>query len=471
MKSNRRTAWLVVMGVVALFYLAMFGRVLEYLNPITGDEPFYVMTAISMVRDRDLDETNNYIQRQYEAFYPEEPLPADWKGWPAFPRDLPPHPAISERPGLHTKHGLGLSILIALPYAIAGRIGAMLVVTLAGAVLAGQMFLLAREGGVSEKTAALAAVALSMTMPLAPYALLIFPEVPAALLIIYAIRRMAASGNETWQWLLTGAAIGFLPWLHQRFAVMSAVFAAILLYRLIQTRSRNGAPALLPVAIGGFSIIGYNLWLYGQFTQNTADHAGFSRLSGTLNGLAGLMLDAQWGLLVVAPVMTIAIAAIPVWARSNKRTASIALLAVAPYLLVVGAYQVWWGEWGPAARYLVPVVPLLAAPLATWIHRGTGIHRAVAGLAWIFGLVITLIGFANPQRWYHHPDGINKVYALIGERFGFDLAGRLIPYQFYSPATPAERVALVMLTLMLTGLLGWWFWRSAGNRGGRFRRV
>lgn len=460
MSGNGRTAWLAVMGVAAIFYLAMVPTVLDHLDPITGDEPFYVMTAISIIRDRDLDESNNYAKRDFEDFYPEEPLPLGWKGWPAFPRDLPPHPAISEREGLHTKHGLGLSFLIAIPYAIAGRVGAMLVVTVTAVLLSGQMFLLVRESGANARLAAIAAIALSVSMPLAPYALLIFPEIPAALLIIYAVRRLSTSTNSTGQWLATGAAIGFLPWLHQRFAVMSAVFAAILLYRIIHSRRRQGAFALVPVAIGGLSIIGYNLWLYGQLTQNTADHAGFSRLNGTLNGLGGLLFDAQWGLLVFAPVAAISIAAIPTWARLNRRTATVAAVAVAPYLLIVGAYQVWWGEWGPAARYLVPVVPLLAAPLATWLRYGSPAQWAVAGGAWLFGMLLTVIGFSNPQRWYHHPDGINNLYRVIGDRLSIDLAGRLIPYQFYSPATPSERIALAVLAGMVIVLLAIWLNRT-----------
>lgn len=463
--TGRRRSWLLlVMGATAIFYIAMFSTVLEHLDPITGDEPFYVMTAISIVRDRDLDEFNNYANRDYDEFYPEEPLPAAWRGWPAFPRDLPPHPAISERDGLHTKHGLGLSFLIAIPYAIAGRVGAMLVVTLAAVLLSGQMFLLARESGAQDQISAMSAIALAVTMPIAPYALLIFPEIPAALLIIYAVRRLSSSSNSTWQWLATGAAIGFLPWLHQRFAIVSAVFAAILLYRIVLSRSRSGAVALLPVALGGFSIIGYNLWLYGQFTQNTADHAGFSGLSGTLNGLGGLLLDAQWGLLVMAPLTLICIAAIPTWARANRRTATVVALTVSPYLLIVGAYQVWWGEWGPAARYLVPVVPLLAAPLATWLKHGSVAQWSIAAGAWMFGMLLTVIGFANPQRWYHHPDGINKLYSIIGDRLGFDFAGRLIPYQFYSPATPAERIALAVLAVLAVVLLSVWI--NGSVRGG-----
>lgn len=216
---------IVVMALVAVFYLALLPTVFRHLSPVTGDEPFYIMTAQSMLRDRDLDESNNYANRDYEAFYPDDPLPANWQGWPAFPRTLPPHPATSERAGLYTKHGLGLSLLIAAPYELAERLGAVLVVVLCAVLLAGQMFLLSREARATNELAALIAVGLAIAMPIAPYATLIFPEIPAALLVIYAVRRLSANHNNLAQWLATGAAVGFLPWLHQRFAVVSVVFA------------------------------------------------------------------------------------------------------------------------------------------------------------------------------------------------------------------------------------------------------
>jgi hypothetical protein len=181
-----------VMALVALFYMALLPVVFRHLNPVTGDEPFYIMTAQSMLLDRDLDETNNYANRDYEAFYPDDPLPANWQGWPAFPRTLPPHPATTERPGLYTKHALGLSLLIAAPYKFAGRLGAVLVVMLFAVLLAGQMFMLAREAGATGEVAALVALGLAIAMPIAPYATLIFPEIPAALLIVYAVRRLSA---------------------------------------------------------------------------------------------------------------------------------------------------------------------------------------------------------------------------------------------------------------------------------------
>lgn len=450
-RGHRDLLWVILLAFMLL--LATLPRVLERLTPLTGDEPFYVMTAISILRDRDLNEANNYAQRDYDEFYPADPLPGDWRGWPAFPRDLPPHPGSSDRAGLYTKHGLGLSFIIALPYEVFGRAGAALIIMLAAALLAGQMYLLARESGAAENLATTLALALVIAMPIGPYAALIFPEVPAALLLLYVIRRLATNGNAWWQWLLTGLAIGYLPWLHQRFAPTAVVLSAFVLYRLIQRPSWSAiVTALAPIAVGGLSLLAYNQWLYGMPLQPVEDHAGFNRLNGTVNGGFGMLLDAQWGLWIVAPVLLLALAATPRWVQQAPRLAWVALAAAAPYLLLVAAYKVWWGEWGPPARYLVPIVPLAAGPLACWLARASLRTRILTGLLWACGMALTLVGCADPQRFYHHPDGVNNLAVRFGELISVDLARGLVAFQPYSTAPFPSRLWISLCALALLAL-------------------
>lgn len=438
------------MLVVATGYLILLPTFLSRLNPLTGDEPFYVMTAISMVRDHDLDESNNYENRDYDEFYPPDPLPVGWRGWPGFPRDLPPHPAVSERDGLYTKHGLGLSILIALPYTLGERVGADLLVMLCGTLLAGQMHLLGRASGADSRLAVAIAAGLALTLPIAPYALLLFPEVPAALLLLFAVRRLAEPDNTPLQYVLTGAAVGFLPWLHQRFAPTAAVLVVIALVRWkrwVATKAVLASLALM--ALGGASLIAYNLWLYGQPLQNTRDHAGFNRFGGTVNGLFGLVIDAQWGLFIAAPVFLLALAATPWWLQRARRLALITAAAVTPYIVLVAAYKVWWGEWGPPARYLVPIVPFAAGPLAAWLSRVHPAWRILAAGVWAIGAALSLIGYRNPQRFYHHPDGVNNLVSRLDELLHVNVAQRLIVFQPYAVSQRNEREAAAYLVLAL----------------------
>ncbi len=454
--------WLVwVCAVAALAWLAIGWRYLVRLEPLTGDEPYYVVTALSLLEDGDLDETNQYAERVWLRFYPPQPLPADWQGWPSFPWDLPPHAAHAARPGLYSKHGLGTALLIAGPWLLAGRVGAMAAIGLCGILLVGQLYLLAREAGAGPRLAAALALGTGLTLPIGPYALLIFPEVPAALCLLYAVRRLAARENRGWQWLVAGSAIGFLPWLHQRFVFSAAVLGAVALARAVAARLGRGSltdwPRALwavgPALVGGLGIVGYNLWLYGQPYQNTADHAGFSDVVGTLNGAAGLLLDAQWGLLVAAPLYLAALAAVPFWWARQPRLAGLVTAVALPYLVLVAVYRVWWGDWVPPARYLVPVAGFAVAPLASWLSQARRWAFVVTGVLWSWGALLTMVGYLDPQRFYHHPDGVNKLYRTVDDWLGTHLAAWLVAFQPFAQAPASVRLAVSSLALGLLGVL------------------
>lgn len=472
---RRWDRWLlVVLGVVALGYLAMAPRVFDRLKPITGDEPFYVMTAISIARDHDIDETNNYQQRDYDEIFPRQPLPPDWTGWTRLAPDIEPHLAVSDRPGQYSKHGLGLPLLIAAPWEVSGRSGAVAIVAACAVLLAGQMYLLGREAGNGPRLAAGVAAGLALTMPITPYALLLFPEVPSALLLVYAIRRVAAHESSTVQLATASAAIGFLPWLHQRFAVSAVILAAMLAWRFARsaTRQRRLA-AIAPLALGGVSLIGFNLWLYSWPIQPAENHDGFSSMAGTINGAFGLLLDAQWGLWVNAPVIVLAVGALPWWRRANPATFLVAFAAITPYLAILTAYSIWWGSWGPPARYLVPVVPLAAGPLAAWLARASLAGRLATAVALIAGAGLTLVGLSDPQRFYHQPDRINQLVDRAGEIIGVDIAPRLVAFQSYNPSPTSDRVAAAVFGAALTAfcilaMSGWTAltgWRSRPRLG------
>ncbi len=441
-----------VVGIVAIVYAFLAVQFLDRLKPLTGDEPFYVMTAISIVRDGDLDEANNYADRDYEEFYPSDPLPRGWNGWPSFPRTLPPHPATTDLGGIHTKHGLGLSALIAIPYELGGRASAVAVIAIMGGLVAVNMFLLAVTSGATPQGAAVIAVMLAVSMPIAPYSVLLFPEVPAALLLIYAIRRLSEPANTRMQWWLIGTALGFLPWLHQRFVPTTVVLVVIALVRLWNARNTvNAVVSLIPIAASGFGLIGYNLWLYRSPIQDSADHAGFNGISGTINAVFGLLLDAQWGLIIVAPIYVIALAAVPLWIREST-LARVAAVASLPYILVVASYRVWWGEWGPAARYLVPIVPLAAGAIAVaYSHVNVG-GRVVIGVGFVIGMAVTFVGVKDPQGFYHHPNGVNNLYSTADSWFGTELAEMLVAFQPLSPSPMGERVGISLLLVAVVSI-------------------
>ncbi|HUS17279.1 MAG TPA: hypothetical protein VM536_19960, partial [Chloroflexia bacterium] len=303
--------WVAAIFLVTLVvYAAFTPRVLYYTNPPTGDQPFYLHTAISIVQDHDLDESNNYAEMDEQQYYPrsvEEPgrYPAGFPGILA-PFPLPPHNGNTTNRPLteeYSKHGLGLSALIvpgwivgtqvALPFLnppeldlpTGGWPGVAYQLNIVGALLAVQVFLLAFETTRRPLIALVVWATLAFSNPQMTYSYLIFPELPAALCVVYAFRRIALGwqSNGPLRLVLIGVAAGFLPWLHARFLPIGGgllLFAAWTWWRARRTATPRPTVASLllawlPASLSVAGLMGYYYWLYGTVLPNTGDHAGF----------------------------------------------------------------------------------------------------------------------------------------------------------------------------------------------------
>jgi hypothetical protein len=275
----------------------------------TGDEPYYLLIAHSLIVDRDFELTNNFNNQDYRVFYPGD----------LFPR----HEAVTPKPILVSKHALGLPVLIAPAFALDGWRGAAHTMNLLGALLAVNVFLLALEVSGSRRAAWLVWAALAFAAPLFTYAELIFPEAPAALLIVYAWRHLRAwSAANPAQKFLATLCMAFLPWLHARFLF---IVAGLALYmgasvwreqkpaagaRMWSNVLRSlHASALLwaPLLVSAVLLIGYDLYVYDSPLPNYADHSGTGAPPEIFAAVFGVWLDQQWGLLNHAPVYLLAL--------------------------------------------------------------------------------------------------------------------------------------------------------------------
>jgi hypothetical protein len=446
-------AELLTFVTVFLSLLLWIPSLTDRLDPLTGDEPFYVMTALSILHDRDLDERNNYDARDFDTFYPAFGPPRD--GWPSFPDPLPPHATASQLPGLYSKHGLGLALLIALPWELGGRTLTLAVLAFIAALVALNMTLLARQFGASQPVAVLTALLLACSNPLLSFSLLIFPEMTAALCIVYASRRLIASRNMTWQWAAIGCCASALPWMHYRLAPVSVVIAIVAIARFRQQNAlRDWIAASIAPLVSGATLLAWFVRLYGSPLPPNSDHAGFSEPLGVLNGAMGTLFDQQWGAFVHNPLLILATAAALPFA-CRYRVAALCLAAVIlPYLGLVSAYRVWWGEWNPPARYLTDIVPLAAAPLGwlltSWRLR-TRLFVTVAAGALAAAVMLTFLD--DPQRMYNHPDGSSQLLETWSQWLGLDLTTTVPSLVSYSRSPLSDRVMFSGMGLASFALL------------------
>lgn len=132
----------------------------------------------------------------------------------------------------------------------------------------------------------------------------------------------------------------------------------------------------------------YRVRIGGSLVGEVQRLAAWSRLALLPPRLYGLTLGASRGLFVYSPVLLLALPGMALLWRRERGLALLCLVTLIAYLCGYGLYAQWHGGlvWG--SRFLVPVVPLLALPLASGLGAARGVWRAGAGLLIAASLLI-----------------------------------------------------------------------------------
>jgi hypothetical protein len=385
-----------VAGVLAFLLFTASGWFVSPSVP-GGDEPHYLVITQSLLLDRDLKIENNHQRGDYQAY---------WGG------PLSPHYIKRGRDNqIYSIHAPGLSAVVAPAFAIGGYRGVvlfLLIVAACGSALSWHVAWLATRRD-SAAWFGWAAVTLSATVIFHSFA--IYPDGLGAWIVltgVWALLRAdeeKQSGSErVLPWLLHGAALALLPWLHSRFALLAGTLGALILLRLSATKNPAGkAVAFLSIpTISAMGWIVFFLVIYGVLDPSApyGSRNEFS-LSFIPGGLTGLLFDQRFGLIANAPVLAFAIVGIglllfarnaavtssgkvagtAVPATGGRRLGLELLFVIVPYLLTATSYAMWWAGWSAPARFANPAVPLLAIPCAVaWLAiKGRATRTIAAG--------------------------------------------------------------------------------------------
>ena len=210
--------------------------------------------------------------------------------------------------------------------------------------------------------------------------------------------------------MAVGLAAAALPWLNVRYAPLAVLVVAHALWR--HPRARVALAALAPAVVSAAGLLVYHQVLYGFWDpRRVYGRRPELALSTLAEGLPGLLLDQEFGLLVYAPVLALALPGFAFLWRRDRRLAIVAGAAVVVVLLTAGTWPMWRGGFNPPARFLVPIAPLLAVAVAmAWDRRGL-----TAGAALLLGWTLWtgLAGACDPQLVHRDRDGTAPLFRQL----------------------------------------------------------
>jgi hypothetical protein len=367
----------------------------------TADEPQYLLSAISLAEDFDLDISDELAARRWEAFHAPAELPRQTKPLPGG-RAVSPHDPL-------------LPLLLAPAVALGGWLGAKLALAaVAGCLAALVAWVAIRRFGVPAGPAVVGAGVFVGAPPLAVYGTQVYPELPAALVVTAAVAVLTGPPHRRQAWALAGL-VGALAWLSVKYVPAAAALAGVGAVGLARRGERAALRdlALLMGVVAVTFAVGHRL-LYGGWTPYaTGDHFTAGEASvmglhpdylGRSRRLVGLLVDRDFGLVPWAPAYLLVAPALGALARRRPPGwAALALPLVAGWLVATFAALTMHGWWWPG-RQVVVVLPCAVLAVLWWVgcvaRRRTLVVATAAGAAGVvaFGW-LAVEGLAGRITW------------------------------------------------------------------------
>jgi hypothetical protein len=356
----------------------------------TADEPQYLLTALSLAEDGDLDISDELAARRWRPFH-EAALPEQTRLL-AGGRRISPHDPL-------------LPVLLAPAVVVGGWIGAKLtLVLLAGVTAALLVWTAVRRLGVRASVAAMVVAVLSASVPLAPYGSQIYPELPAALTVTAGLGALLAPLRRASVAVVVAVCCA-LPWLGIKFAPVAMALATVAVVRLVRDRRVALAGALvaaLAVAAIVYVVVHQVVWT-GWTVYASADHFAGSGEAGVIGfapdywgrsvRLAGLLTERSFGIAAWQPAWLLAVPALAAMVRERPaHWPALGLVLIAGWLNATFVALTMAGWWFPG-RQIVVVLPAAVLATAWWLdghRRARPVFALAGGVGIISWVVLTM---------------------------------------------------------------------------------
>jgi len=398
----------------------------------SGDEPYYLLTAHSLLRDADLNVANNYSQQDYFYFYSKKDHPRLKLG-------------IYGRQGKKGKDSIypinlpGISVLM-LPFYwlsqfVSGKWLTFILKTslsLWASLLGLQVYLYARERWEKERLSLGLWALYSFSAPVLFYAVHLYPEVPIAFFAFYVFRKVGGrTPLSTFGMILCGFLLGLFPWFGLKYSFLFYPLFLVSMYFLLKAQKVR-LKALVFAVPPLFSMVLFYVFiysLYGTFSpiavyegvMSPERAEAFKQLvlgipfRSRVDAFLDYFLDQRDGLLLYSPLYFFALLGLVELYRRKKSDFWSLLLIGLPFLLNYALFTHRQGA-APQGRVLAPLSWILIITVGYFIvHNRRKAFSFFFGAAAGAGFLIAGTLLANPSFLYQPTT--HEVTSRPGELF------------------------------------------------------
>jgi len=390
-----------VRPVVIIFLILVFAGIVlmqnsKFIrqNEVTGDEPEYIMLCRSIIDDRDfnleIDQATGVCSEFMSGRF-------QLRGKSIRPPGLPVFLVPAYLAGRYLPWP-------GLPFALYLWMGLLYV------WLSAEFFLLIQAASNRPRLAWLTTMVAFLLPPLAPYAFQVYPELPAAVLLLRLFRR-EFYGSSDRERISDGLFLALIPLFHQKYMflfVMSGLHLALGVFLNNRKNITNWLALIVPSAaslifLSVFFGRRFGIWLpTAPYSVNDSLLTNLFTMQ-TLKIIIAQFIDRKWGLLAICPILLFLLPGIVTLGRRRPWVWFWWLATCSGFIVLLSAYPLWWGGFSPPARFLIPIVPLLWLAVSQfWQHQNskhTGIIVLGLILLFISAFFSGLMTFGTPFEY------------------------------------------------------------------------
>ena len=267
-----------------------------------------------------------------------------------------------------------------------------------------------------------------------------------------------------------GFIIGLLPLFNARYWFIAGSLMAVGLFRRRMLEEKRLLAGLLGPTITVFVItVTLNFLVYGLALPNAGyvyimrgvNPAIYTKAAGVpftrafYVGVVGIIFDKHWGLMATAPIGFLALAGFgALWKRHKNLCIQIIVIS-GFYFAAVSGSTLWRGGPTPTPRFLVPVIPLLAFPLAA-VYEGqiSKKLRITTLMLMTIGLCTALASVTSVDADYIP----SRLVATMRDAYGFSIASVLPSFD----QRTSETLWLTSIWLIILVGIAWQVSRTTG---------